>query len=620
MIKTAKTEIDRATSVKGPLGAVFAIVLSLPLLFPHSAGAQDAPRHDVHAVGPGAIEPAHEVDARTTPSVSSGAAAGDVTTQIYRRKLSKNFREFGKPISRRVLAITPVGEQLAVLTDDGNWMLQSEDGAILGLPLALPDARLLDLASDRDGLYAVAKVRGGVSRLSVAASPATLPATSPTTSPAAAATTKSSTAVTKPSATGAPTSTAAATTQAASRPQQNVPDMLSILMYGGGGWQPVGDVPSDVARPIDTVSLLINDRTPFLLVREAPGQLRLWRLDGTKWREVGQAKIPEKTRIAPLIPGGAKPTVWLSPALDAPAEPDHVLVFDAAGLGVTRSVPRTGDASPAALRPATNDVPATTRSSATSAAEVAFSGLVNDMKLASTAGTAPNVRSAAFAFNYFRSITFKENAMSEQAYDGVSFAAVETARLQTFDPAGYPYFDFIRYGLVAAAMAFAIMSSLRRRAELADLEIDPDELPLAPLGQRLLAGIIDAAPLIAGFFIGFSWHGPDADSQDLAEGNLVMATGFAVYFVITLLTEVFAGRSFGKMICGLRVISVTGQPATRSQLATRNLLRIIDVLLQLFPLLLIPFSPLRQRAGDAAAGTIVVTIHPQPKEKEEAEE
>jgi len=583
---------------------------------PAAAQSPQPARHDVLAAGPVSADSEWLYLARTTTKPGPGPNDPPIVqTQIYRRTLTKSFTPFGGPILKRIVAMTPYGGQVAVLTEDGGWMLQSNDGIVIGLPLILPEARLIDLASDRNGLYAVAKVLGGVARLADTAASVTpvvdsgddtSPATSTHSQPATGPETQPSTT------TRAATTTTGPTT--ATRPQYNAPETLVIVQYGVGGWQPVTDIPFEVARPLDTVSLAMLDGAPFLLVREAPEQIRLWRLDGRKWSEVGQARISATTRIARLIAGGPKPTVWLSPAVESPAEPDHLLVFDAAGLGVTRSIRRNDPATTSATRPATG---ATT----TPSAEVlTASGLANDMHLTVTSGIAPNMRSAAYAFNYFRSITFADDVIIDQAFDAVTFAAVESPRKQTVSPPGLDYFKVIQYALVAAAMAFAIVSSLRRRSELMALELDPDDLPLAPLGTRLLAGTIDATPFIASLLYKAYRYGADVDGQYTTESNIIVSVGFAVYFFVTLLTEVFAGRSLGKMACGLRVITVAGSTASRGQLATRNVLRIIDVVLQGLPLLLVPFSPLRQRAGDAAAGTIVVTAAPtKPAEEEPVE-
>ena len=79
-----------------------------------------------------------------------------------------------------------------------------------------------------------------------------------------------------------------------------------------------------------------------------------------------------------------------------------------------------------------------------------------------------------------------------------------------------------------------------------------------------------------------------------------------LYLLHTSLAEALFGRSIGKACCRLRVVGLDGRPASPGAIVTRNMLRIIDLAMVFFPLLLILFSPLRQRAGDVAAGTLVV--------------
>ena len=63
------------------------------------------------------------------------------------------------------------------------------------------------------------------------------------------------------------------------------------------------------------------------------------------------------------------------------------------------------------------------------------------------------------------------------------------------------------------------------------------------------------------------------------------------------------------MFAGLRVVTVEGARPRVSALLIRNLLRVIDVFP--FPLAAIILrTPLRQRVGDLAAGTIVVLNAP----------
>ncbi len=86
---------------------------------------------------------------------------------------------------------------------------------------------------------------------------------------------------------------------------------------------------------------------------------------------------------------------------------------------------------------------------------------------------------------------------------------------------------------------------------------------------------------------------------------MMIVIGAGVYVVLTTLIEVLAGRSLGKMFTGLQVVGLDGRPASLGARFLRNILRVIDVFG--IPLALILFSPLRQRAGDFAAGTLVIS-------------
>ena len=130
---------------------------------------------------------------------------------------------------------------------------------------------------------------------------------------------------------------------------------------------------------------------------------------------------------------------------------------------------------------------------------------------------------------------------------------------------------------------------------------------LAPPGMRLLAGTIDALPVLAAFVVQVNRFGTSRfGSEGDALSSWLFWGSLGVYVAHTLVSEMLTGRTIGKAVCGLRVVSLDGSTATPGQLVIRNLLRVIDVGLYFLPLLLIPFSPLRQRAADAAAGTMVV--------------
>ena len=133
----------------------------------------------------------------------------------------------------------------------------------------------------------------------------------------------------------------------------------------------------------------------------------------------------------------------------------------------------------------------------------------------------------------------------------------------------------------------------------------------------MAAGVIDALPAIAGWV----YYADKIGAAELAgavvggaaasaPAELIFGGSVLLYLLHTTLFEVLTGRTPGKMIFGLRVVSLDGTPPTRGQFLTRNLLRVVDVGLAFLPVLLVPFSPLRQRPGDTAAGTLVVSGPP----------
>ncbi len=156
--------------------------------------------------------------------------------------------------------------------------------------------------------------------------------------------------------------------------------------------------------------------------------------------------------------------------------------------------------------------------------------------------------------------------------------------------------------VIWAALAFAIVSSLRWRRLMQGRVFDLDKLHLAPLGVRLGAGLIDVLPALTPLLI--LLRHPEATPRQALE--LLEFAAAPLYLLHTTAIEAAFGRSLGKMCLGLRVVSIDGTRPSISSLLIRNLLRIIDIGLVFLPLAVILFSPLRQRTGDVAAGTLVV--------------
>lgn len=80
-----------------------------------------------------------------------------------------------------------------------------------------------------------------------------------------------------------------------------------------------------------------------------------------------------------------------------------------------------------------------------------------------------------------------------------------------------------------------------------------------------------------------------------------------IYFGYFIVLEATLGATVGKLALGLRVVKTDGTALTWSGSFIRNLLRLVDGLLDyLVGAMLIWTSPLKQRLGDRAAKTVVV--------------
>lgn len=143
-------------------------------------------------------------------------------------------------------------------------------------------------------------------------------------------------------------------------------------------------------------------------------------------------------------------------------------------------------------------------------------------------------------------------------------------------------------------------------------EAVPLQLEVAGIGSRLIGAFVDAliqtAILIAGFVAG-------SLSPVLGEGFGLVVAGIAFFTLVVyayhgVFEGLWDGRTPGKSVAGIRVVSGRGQPATWGQIVIRSIFRLIDM----SPVGVISIIVTRrsQRLGDLAAGTIVIREHRQP--------
>lgn len=137
----------------------------------------------------------------------------------------------------------------------------------------------------------------------------------------------------------------------------------------------------------------------------------------------------------------------------------------------------------------------------------------------------------------------------------------------------------------------------------------PLALPVAGVGSRALAASLDY--ILVGV-LGIVWVVAAVYLGPRLQHWLSASWTFAVFIVGFFVLEhgYFAGveaftggRSFGKWAFDLRVVSRDGGRATAGALVLRNMVRLIDLAVGVWFMIL---DPLARRLGDRLAGTLVV--------------
>ena len=177
--------------------------------------------------------------------------------------------------------------------------------------------------------------------------------------------------------------------------------------------------------------------------------------------------------------------------------------------------------------------------------------------------------------------------------------------------------DVELYGLFLFFIFVGLMSLLavvfiRRDPNREDMHL-PEHLMPGDFDRRLVAGWIDLLPgFIAVWYVypvkpgellmqwmDILWH---VTNWHQVQPVLLVIIIFVVH---TTVSELFTGRTLGKALTGLRVVTRDGRSAGFGQKLIRGLMKCFDLIAWF--LLIIPLlTPYRQRLGDLLAGTIVV--------------
>ncbi len=365
----------------------------------------------------------------------------------------------------------------------------------------------------------------------------------------------------------APSSVATVTTFPATTQSSRQRLMLFQLK---GDWSPVDELPDGITSTDPaTLSLALLDGVPYVATRQEQRGAVVWAHQGErKWVQLAAVQSPFDVQELKLLSGTPRPVLWT------------------AGTG---GAARLWFLGPEGARAVDLSRPA----------------------------TATSDRAVAYANGSIRSVWMERDKLVEQSYDPLSGQPAPPEPRPLPQAQLDPRIHFWLQSVITAALAFAIVASLRHRKQIQKMSMEAQALPLAPLGPRLLAGLIDAFPILIalGFLVVRRWLGRGNLSGQMAEA--VIAAGVLIYLLHTMALELWKGRSIGKMCFGIRVVGLDGQRPQPHAVIVRNLLRVID--LAVIPLALVLYSPLRQRAADVAAGTLVVTNEVMKNQEETAE-
>lgn len=199
------------------------------------------------------------------------------------------------------------------------------------------------------------------------------------------------------------------------------------------------------------------------------------------------------------------------------------------------------------------------------------------------------------------------------------------AAIPAFEPTQRPLVDArVREwaGLIATLVIIVLLMWRRQRSLALPARLPPG-YALARYWKRVLAAVLDLIPAVT--VTSWLWLPPLVAVQQRAMQSenwsaavpadlpiglyLAWLATRAVYAVYCGLFEAYSGATPGKKLLACHVASLSGGALTRTQVAIRNAMRIVEmeVYILLWPLLLMVFfTRNRQRVGDLVALTIVI--------------
>ncbi|WP_222983755.1 RDD family protein [Flagellimonas meishanensis] len=140
---------------------------------------------------------------------------------------------------------------------------------------------------------------------------------------------------------------------------------------------------------------------------------------------------------------------------------------------------------------------------------------------------------------------------------------------------------------------------------------------IVSIGERIVAFLIDGLILyMYAYLVSLISDAIGYVYEDTwTQRGLASLIFLPAMFYSLLMHSLFNGQTVGKMLMKMRVVRLDGTPVHWSNLLVRWMLRLVDIWLFLgsIGILSILFSEKRQRIGDAAAGTVVISTKQRAK-------
>lgn len=134
---------------------------------------------------------------------------------------------------------------------------------------------------------------------------------------------------------------------------------------------------------------------------------------------------------------------------------------------------------------------------------------------------------------------------------------------------------------------------------------------IVSIGERIVAFLIDGLILyMFAYLVSVLSNAIGYIYEDTwTQRGLAALIFLPAMFYSLLMHSIFNGRTVGKMLLKMRVVRLDGTPVHWSNYLVRWMLRLVDIWIFLgsIGILSILFSERRQRVGDAAAGTVVIS-------------